>query len=299
MRMEQLRCLVDVAQTKSMTKTAERLFISPQAVSKSIKQLEQELDTELLIRNSMGVTPTKIGEYVVERAKTMLGEEEKIGQMIAESKQQSNQENTFSIRICSTSAITNIVLPSILARYESRGIHIIPRITMVDSLQEVLDQVEQGESDIGLLTYNEEALFRKFVSYQHILDMDLLARDEQVVVMNAHAYQSGQKMVSMEDFHGHFCCMFCIMPVEEMRNDAISTHVMRSNDADFHRAMIKQANAYVLMPRLAYQHFFPGRSYVALPLEFERPPMLHAAVYRKGTREELRNFATLVRISMQ
>lgn len=299
MRMEQLKCLVDVAQTKSMTKTAERLFITPQAVSKSIKQLEQELDIELLVRTSMGVSTTKIGAYVVERAKIILEEEEKIGHMIAESKQQGNQENTFSIRICSTSAITNIVLPSILAKYESRGIHIIPRIVMVDSLQEALDRVAQGECDIGLLTYNEQALFRKFMSYQHVLDMDLLARDEQVVVMDAHAYQPGQRLISMEDFHGHFCCMFCIMPVEEIRDDAVSAHVMRSNDADFHRAMIKQANAYVLMPRLAYQHFFTSKSYIALPLEIELPPMLHAAVYRKDCREELHHFASLVRISLQ
>ncbi|MBQ7049510.1 MAG: LysR family transcriptional regulator, partial [Firmicutes bacterium] len=42
MRIEQLECLVDIAQTKSMNKTAERMFVSPPAVSKSIKQLERE-----------------------------------------------------------------------------------------------------------------------------------------------------------------------------------------------------------------------------------------------------------------
>ncbi|MBQ3205000.1 MAG: LysR family transcriptional regulator, partial [Peptococcaceae bacterium] len=60
MRMEQLKYLVDIAETKSMSKTAERMFVSPQAVSQSIKQLETELDTELLVRTNMGVLLTKI-----------------------------------------------------------------------------------------------------------------------------------------------------------------------------------------------------------------------------------------------
>ena len=45
MRMEQLKYLVDIAETKSMSKTAERMFVSPQAVSQSIKQLS---DSHLL-----------------------------------------------------------------------------------------------------------------------------------------------------------------------------------------------------------------------------------------------------------
>ena len=37
MRLEQLKCLLDIAHTGSITNTAQRLFISQQAVSKSIK----------------------------------------------------------------------------------------------------------------------------------------------------------------------------------------------------------------------------------------------------------------------
>ena len=43
MRLEQLKCLVDIAQTGSITGTAQRMYATQQAVSKSIKQLEKEL----------------------------------------------------------------------------------------------------------------------------------------------------------------------------------------------------------------------------------------------------------------
>ena len=299
MRIEQLQCLADVAETHSMSKTAERLFISPQAVSKAIKQLETELDTKLLVRTSSGVVLTEVGESILASVETMLKEEKQIFRVVAKNKHRVQEDNTFPIRICSTSAIINIMLPDIIAKLSYVNINIIPRIYMVDRIETVFEDVENGRCDLGLITYNEEALFRKFVEHQNTLDMDLLARDEQVVVMDHHVYRSGQEMVSLEDFHSHFCSMFGIIPVEDYVQDTDLNHVMRSNDADFHRAMIKKADAYVLMPRLAYQHFFPGKSYVALPLAGEQAPMLHAAIYRKEGAEEQRRFASLIRVGLQ
>lgn len=298
MRLEQLKYLVDLAQTKSMSKTAERFFLSPQAISKSVKQLEQELDAELLVRTNLGVAFTKIGEEIVAHAKLMLEEENTMNQLVAKSKLQENEDNTFPIRICSTSAIINIVLPSILAKYASVNIKIIPRITIVDSLQEVLDQVESGESDLGLVTYNEEELFRRFVSYQEILNMDLLARDELVVVMDRRLY-NGQKFLSFRDHQSHFRTMYCVLPIDEFAPYANDITVIRSDDAEFHRAMMKKNDAYVTMPRIAYQHFFSNKTYVALPLEGSEVPMLHVAIHRKDAKVKVRNFASMIRVALQ
>ena len=90
-----------------------------------------------------------------------------------------------------------------------------------------------------------------------------------------------------------------MMPVDNMMQQAQNTHVMRSNDADFHRAMLKEADAYVLMPRRAYEHFFNDEIYRAIPLENAKPSLLHAAIYRKDAQEELRAFAKFVRMGMQ
>ena len=299
MRMEQLRYLVDVAETRSMNKTAERMFVSPQAVSKAIKLLEAELDAELLVRTTTGVILTAVGESIVAVAENMLQEEQQLHRIVAKSKHRVQEDNSFQIRICSTSAITNIVLPDIIAKFSYININIIPRIYMVDSVEEVFEHVQNGKCDLGLTTYNEVELFRKFVQYQDNLDMDLLARDEQVVVMDQHLYHSGQESISKEEFQNHFRSMFSIIPIDDHAADSELTHVMQSNDADFHRAMIKKADAFVLMPRLAYQHFFQGKSYIALPLNSERAQMLHAAIYRKEAAEEMHRFASLIRIGLQ
>ena len=299
MRMEQLKYLVDVAETKSMTKTAERLFVTPQAVSKNIKQLEMELDTTLLVRTSAGVEFTHLGAAIVALARDMLDKELQMRQMITADKHRTQQQQSFFIRICSTSAIANMLLPGIIAKFMKMGIHIVPRIYMVDSLQELLDHTEQGLCDLALVSYNEEALFNRFAPYQYSLDMDLLAQDELIVVMNADTENAKKDVLSVQDFLGHMCTMFSMMPVDNMMQQALNTHVMRSNDADFHRAMLKEADAYVLMPRRAYEHFFNYGGYRAMTLEHSKPSILHAAIYRKDASEYLRNFAQFVRVGMQ
>lgn len=50
MRFEQLKCLAEVARTGSISGAAQQLYLTQQAASLNIKQLEQELGADLLIR---------------------------------------------------------------------------------------------------------------------------------------------------------------------------------------------------------------------------------------------------------
>ena len=299
MRIEQLKYLVDIAETKSMSKTAERLFVSTQTVSKSIKQLESELGAELLRRTNAGVVLTPVGDSIAALAENVLHEVQQMHQIVEENSQTLQQEYSLSLRICSTSAIINIVLPDIIAAFSHMGIEVILNIYAADSLQDVFEHVESGKCDLGLVTYNEEELLRKFASYQDRLHMDLLARDDQVVVMDAHLHRPEREFLTVADFNSHYRSVFSFLPVDQWTEYSKAMHVTRSNDADFHRAMIKKNDAYVLMPRLAYQHFFSGKSYMALPLENHWAKLLHAAVYRRDTPGAFQRFISMLRMGLQ
>lgn len=78
MRFEQLECLLQIAETGSFTEAAKKLYLTQQAVSMSIKQLEQELDRTLIIRENGKVLFTKHGEEVVAAARNILYEKERI-----------------------------------------------------------------------------------------------------------------------------------------------------------------------------------------------------------------------------
>jgi hypothetical protein len=128
--------------------------------------------------------------------------------------------------------------------------------------------------------------------------MNLLAEDELVVVMDKRLHQPGQSVLSGKDYQKHFRTMYSMTPVKAMEADSKDAMVIRSNDAEFHRAMMKKADAYVIMPRLAYQQFFSTKSYAALTLEDTKTILLHAAVFRKDLSEELQQFVDSIRLQM-
>ncbi len=61
MNERQIQCFLTVAETESFTLAAEKLYLSPQAVSQQIANLEHELSTQLFIRNNKYVALTEDG----------------------------------------------------------------------------------------------------------------------------------------------------------------------------------------------------------------------------------------------
>lgn len=72
MKTEQIIYLTDIAQTNSITQTAQRFFISQQALSATIKKLEDEFNTTFLQRTNKGVVLTEEGNYFLEQTRHIL-----------------------------------------------------------------------------------------------------------------------------------------------------------------------------------------------------------------------------------
>lgn len=65
MRLSQLRFLVELKKHGSISKTAQKLYISQPSLSTAIKELEEELGFDILARSNKGVAFTKRGEQVL------------------------------------------------------------------------------------------------------------------------------------------------------------------------------------------------------------------------------------------
>ena len=72
MRLEQLEYFIKVADKQSLSYAAEELFISQQALSTSIKNLETEFKTKLFIRTPRGMSLSEDGKYFYEKAVKIL-----------------------------------------------------------------------------------------------------------------------------------------------------------------------------------------------------------------------------------
>ncbi|MDE1150862.1 MAG: LysR family transcriptional regulator [Azospirillaceae bacterium] len=84
MNLVQLKRMIAVYETGSLRKASQIIGVTQPALTSSIKQLEEELNTSLFERGPTGVRPTEICETLVQRAKLMLNEEQRIINDISE-----------------------------------------------------------------------------------------------------------------------------------------------------------------------------------------------------------------------
>lgn len=76
--LDQLYYFSEVYRNRSISRAADFLHISRQALSHSVKGLEQELGVELFVREKDGVVPTKAADSLYESAQVILREEAQI-----------------------------------------------------------------------------------------------------------------------------------------------------------------------------------------------------------------------------
>lgn len=78
MRTEVLLYLIEVDSEQSISKAAANLFISKSALSESISTLEQELNVAIFERKKKGLTTTEVGKQIINQAKSVLNEVDKL-----------------------------------------------------------------------------------------------------------------------------------------------------------------------------------------------------------------------------
>lgn len=299
MRLEQLRCLTEVAKNRSISKVAQQLYMTQQAVSLSIRQLEKELDCTLLIRNSKGVTLTEAGKATVAFAEQVLEEKENLKSVLDQLEERESDEEERHIHICSISTVINHVLPKIIAHVHKKNVTV--KLDMVDDLETVIQKIKNQESDIGLITFNEQELLRIMENFQGEIVLDVLARDKMIAVFNRKHYDGETDSIPMEECFNttQVRTLYNITPVENMRQGAQAMAAICSSDADFHRNMLKYADAMVLMAGFSYQYFFSSKNFVALPVEGLDVPMVHAAIYHKNAENWTEELIRMIRQEMR
>lgn len=81
MTLIELKFVLAVAKERNFRKAAEKCFVTQPALSLGIKKLEDELGVSLFERNRNEVTPTEIGQKIIEQANIVLEEASKIKDM--------------------------------------------------------------------------------------------------------------------------------------------------------------------------------------------------------------------------
>lgn len=148
MTLTQLQYAVTIAETKSMNKAANDLYVSQPALSGAIKDLEEELSTQIFIRSNKGIVVTTEGEEFLRYARQMvelgnLVEERFVNKTLAKKKfSVSMQHYSFAVE-----AFIELTKSFEVSEYEL-AVH-------ETKTHEVIDNVKNYRSEIGVIYKNE------------------------------------------------------------------------------------------------------------------------------------------------
>jgi DNA-binding transcriptional LysR family regulator len=138
--------LLNIAETNSLTRGAERSHLSLPAASTRIRNIEDSVGTKLLYRNSQGVTLTPPGQSFVHHARLMLQQLEQLRGDL----QEYAEGIKGHVRIfANTSSITEF-LPEVLRRYLAS--HPDVNVDLRERLShDIVRAVTDGSADIGIV----------------------------------------------------------------------------------------------------------------------------------------------------
>lgn len=146
MELKELEYLITIAEERSISKAAEKLFMAQSSLSQSLQNMEAELGGKLFIRTSTGVRPTQAGIVMLERARKMLVDYRQVRDIIQDMEDLKAGQVEFGISTFRGSYL----LPMVLRDFKRRYPQIRVEITEANSM--ALEQLLiDGRLDLGLV----------------------------------------------------------------------------------------------------------------------------------------------------
>jgi len=192
MKLQQLRFLATVVQSElNITTAAARLYTTQPAVSKQLRQLEDELGFKIFMRKGRALTKvTPPGERVVECAVRVLREIHNIKGISTDYK----DDSSGALAIGTTHTQARYVLPPVIKVFRER----YPRVQL-NLLQGTSEQIAEmariGRIDLAVAT-GSAALFDKFAL------LPCYRWHRQVIVPRGHAL-AGEDRLTLEQLGQH------------------------------------------------------------------------------------------------
>lgn len=171
MRLEQLKYIIEIADTGSFTLASERLFIAQPSLSQAVAALEKELGMTLFTRYRTGAVPTQIGLQVIAHARDVIqavGEIEKLS-----SSDHSKLNTTITIGVIPT--LSSNLLPQVIESYRKSFPNVSIRLRE-QGTEKILKDCQKQEISLGLISlHGKRSVDGNEFHFQHLLDGKLMA----------------------------------------------------------------------------------------------------------------------------
>ncbi len=155
MELRHLRYFVAVAETENVTRAAAKLRIAQPAVSRQIRDLEEELGVPLLERQAKSVRLTDAGRLFLEEARAVLERADAAVEKVRAAGQRARGE----LQVGYAPSLTSRILPRALRRMQAD--FPLVRVLLHDlSSEEMLAQIREGRLHVALMVEPSPAQLR-------------------------------------------------------------------------------------------------------------------------------------------
>lgn len=282
MTIQQIRYAVTVAECNSMSKAAEKLFMSQPSLSSAVRELEDELNIEIFIRNSRGVTVTSAGNEFLAYARQLLEQYEFMQERFVEKE---TGKKKFSVSMQHYSFAVKAFVETVkqfdtgeyeFAVYETKT-------------YEVIENVKNYISELGVLFRNQfnERVINKYFQDNNLEFVPLFDCHIYVYLWNKHPL-AHKNIITMEELQDYPCLVFdqgrnnSLYLSEEVFTDFPYKRTIKAGDRATMLNLMVGLNGFTLCSGIISEEL-NGDNYKAVPLDTDEK-MTIGYVKLKGMR---------------
>ena len=155
MKIDDIAAFVSVVRSRSLSQAAKDMSLTQPAITRRVQNLEESLGVELLDRATKPPKPNAVGQLVYEQCRIVLGEIERLRELVAVDAQPSG-----GLRLGVTQGIADLVLRGTLDALATHYPDLSPRI-VTGWGQQLVDQVHDGELDAAAVWLPANAVLPK------------------------------------------------------------------------------------------------------------------------------------------
>lgn len=167
---KQLRFFLEICTELSFSKAARKLFVTQQALSKAIKNLENELGISLFYRTNAGITLTEYGKYLEKKSRHVLEEFDRIMQDMNNMKNNEQGE----VRAAFSFGVMSALSPDLISEFQKNH----PRIQLK------IEEYPDKECEEAVLSEKAAVGFTIAPVASDLFDYKTIKRDRMCLIVN-------------------------------------------------------------------------------------------------------------------
>jgi DNA-binding transcriptional LysR family regulator len=280
MTLQQLRYAIMVADCGSMNEAAKRLYISQPSLSGTMKELEEEIGTDIFFRSNRGIVITPEGEEFLGYARQVVDQYRLLENKYIEKKTKkkfsvSMQHYTFAVK-----AFVEVVKKVGMEQYEF-AVH-------ETKTYEVIENVKNFKSELGVLYLNDfnEQVMTKILRENSLEFEELFQCGTYVYLWGEHPLAK-KVVIEMNELEEYPCLAFeqgknnSFYLAEEMMSTYDYKRIIKVDDRATILNLMVGLNGYTLCSGIISEEL-NGDDYKAIPL-LESQKMRIGYIKRRGS----------------